>query len=556
MLKPGQVLSDRYRIEKILGEGGMGAVYLARISALADKPVAIKQMKRDANDARGVEKAAEQFQKEASMVANLDHPNLVPVTDFFSDDDSYFLVMAYIEGATIEELMARRSSPYPLDRILDWAEQLCDVLDYLHSQNPPILFRDLKPSNIMVDNNDRIRLIDFGIARSFTPGEKTGTFLQGIGSHGYSPLEQYAGAGSTDPRSDIYSLGATLYHVLTCTAPPSPIEVVSQRATRDPLRRTNPQAPPSLEPVINKMMEVRQEDRYRSMREVKQVLSRIRQALNQNNDATDDLGTGVLAAAAVAATGPVKPAVAQPSAPPVAAPATSHPTIPVTRPAESRGGVAVAGLLVLGLLGLGAWGIHKMDNTPSSTAAAASTAVEPTKSPAIEVVDEMQPKTAKLEVQDPKPKPTKKPAPDYVVTRTQPKPAPTKTVTRVVTPPSPKPAQHTAAARPVKKKYPTNNSYPRARKTEEKPEAKPVAQPSEPIAAPRRPVAVSSPQPQQPQQRPGPPPGYPPHPHPGMHPPPPPPGAPLPPHLRSQQGSQPQRFPIREPNSESKPRGY
>lgn len=152
----------------------MGAVYLARMEALPGKAVAIKEM-----SCAGEKSAIEHFQREASFLAHLEHPNLVQVTDFFEADGLYYLVMAYVEGDTFRQKLEARGRPFPVAEVLNWADQLCSVLDYLHSQNPPILFRDLKPDNIMVDKQDRLRLIDFGIARTLAPGSVTSTFLQG-----------------------------------------------------------------------------------------------------------------------------------------------------------------------------------------------------------------------------------------------------------------------------------------------------------------------------------------------------------------------------------------
>lgn len=277
LLKLGTVLSSRYRIESVLGRGGMGAVYLARMENLGDKLVAVKEMRARASDTA---KAVEQFRKEATFLANLDHPNLVKVSDFFVEGRRHYLVMQYVQGPTLEQLSRVSSYPLAQTQVLGWAEQLCSVLDYLHNCSPPILFRDLKPSNIMLDGEKRIRLIDFGIARVAQPGQETSTFLQGVGSPGYAPLEQYGGQGATDPRSDIYSLGATLYHLLTNQAPPNPIRMASQQLALPSLCALNPRVDPALDELIHRMMAQCQDDRPSTVRWVWDELKRIRGGLS------------------------------------------------------------------------------------------------------------------------------------------------------------------------------------------------------------------------------------------------------------------------------------
>lgn len=289
-LAPGTVLSGRYCVESVLGQGGMGAVYLAKNQALGDKQVAIKEMRIQTQDLKTHKQAVEQFRQEAKFLAHLEHPNLVGVSDFFEEDGRYYLVMAYVQGQTLMQALQARRGAFALHKVLDWSKQLCAVLDYLHSQNPPILFRDLKPSNIMLDRNETVRLIDFGIARSFDPeGGATATFLQGMGSAGYAPLEQYQGAGGTDPRSDIYSLGATMYHLLTNRVPASPVELVSEGTELDSPRRWNPTLPPAIEQVILKMMSLRKDSRYASIKQVQAALAQIERGLQQE-DGTEMLG--------------------------------------------------------------------------------------------------------------------------------------------------------------------------------------------------------------------------------------------------------------------------
>lgn len=270
------MLSDRYKVVSVLGQGGMGAVYLAQIPNLGDKSVAIKEMRLQSGPQEPSDSAVAQFRKEATFLANLEHPNLVAVSDFFEENSCHYLVMQYVKGSTLEAMLREVGTPVPQKLALDWAEQLCSVLHYLHTRTPPILFRDLKPSNVMLDSEQRIRLIDFGIARVLDPTQGTSTFLQGIGSAGYAPLEQYDGQGTTDPRSDIYSLGATLFHLLANEAPPSPIGLVSQQLTLANLCEVNPQVSPALNELVHHMMGVRKEQRPDSVAVVWDRLKRIR----------------------------------------------------------------------------------------------------------------------------------------------------------------------------------------------------------------------------------------------------------------------------------------
>ena len=217
LLPTAMVLASRYRIVKKLGQGGMGAVYQAQDTRLAGKLWAIKEMS-DAALATPAERqqAVLAFQQEAKMLANLNHPNLPKVVDFFSEGGNEYVVMEFVEGDTLEQRIDQALGPLPETQVLPWADQLCDVLDYLHSRQPPVIFRDLKPANVIVEPGDRIKLIDFGIARHFTPGKKLDTTA--FGTAGYAPPEQY-GKGQTDARSDIYALGATLHHLLTGRMP-------------------------------------------------------------------------------------------------------------------------------------------------------------------------------------------------------------------------------------------------------------------------------------------------------------------------------------------------
>src|SRR3984957_18200449 len=208
-LNPGKVLANRYLIEKMLGGGGMGVVYLARDQRLANRPCAIKEMVDHFIDQAQRLEANDYFAREADTLAQLKHQAIPAITDRFDDQNRHYLVMEYVEGRNLEEELAARGEPLPEGLVIDIARQLCDVLAYLHGLAPSIIYRDMKPSNVMLTEKGRVVLVDFGIARLFKAARK-GTM---IGTLGFAPPEQYQGIA--DPRSDIYSLGATLHYVVT-----------------------------------------------------------------------------------------------------------------------------------------------------------------------------------------------------------------------------------------------------------------------------------------------------------------------------------------------------
>lgn len=272
MLANGTLLSSRYEIESVLGKGGMGAVYLARAKALGDKKVAVKELELRGFAVEELPKAVEQFKREASFLAHLEHPNLVSVSDFFSCEDKHYLVMSYVEGEDLQRRLMSRGAPFGWSEVEPWLRSLIDVLGYLHDHDPPILFRDLKPSNIMLSNTGRLHLIDFGIARTGQVGEKTCTFLRGTGTRGFSPIEQFGLEESCDQRSDIYSLGATLYYLLTGKRPPDAIERVALKREIKPASLYNSTIPKRLDAILNKAMAVSASDRYQSVHEIRRAL--------------------------------------------------------------------------------------------------------------------------------------------------------------------------------------------------------------------------------------------------------------------------------------------
>lgn len=223
-LKAGEVLRSRYRISRIIGQGGMGSIYLADDLRLDGRLCALKEVEHDRTLSPDlIKQAREQFLREATVLARLDHPNLPKVSDFFSIGGRDYLVMDFVPGKDLRTLIseARQKGTF-LDEheVLGWANQLADALTYLHSQKTPILHRDIKPGNLKLTPSGLLKLVDFGLVKILATEEVTITILQGRGTALYTPLEQYGGdTGHTDARSDVYAFGATLYHLLTNHAP-------------------------------------------------------------------------------------------------------------------------------------------------------------------------------------------------------------------------------------------------------------------------------------------------------------------------------------------------
>jgi serine/threonine protein kinase len=225
LLAPETVLRRRYKIIAPVGQGGMGAVYRAEDLRLEGRICAVKEVRPDPDASpEALAQAQEQFHREASILARLDHPNLPKVSDMFVERRREYLVMDFVSGWDLRQLVEekrRRGEFLSEERVLRWVDQLCHALEYLHSQNPPILHRDIKPANIKLAPSGLIKLVDFGLVKLMAGDDSsTVTVLQGRGTVAYTPLEQYGGdTGHTDVRSDIYSLGATLYHLLTNQPP-------------------------------------------------------------------------------------------------------------------------------------------------------------------------------------------------------------------------------------------------------------------------------------------------------------------------------------------------
>ena len=276
-LRTDQVIKDRYIIRRIIGRGGMGSIYLAEDNRLPGRLCALKEVHQDESLPEEMrEQGHEQFYREASVLARLDHPNLPKVSDFFSERDCDYLVMDFVPGEDLKLLMdhARREGAFlEQEDILTWASQLAYALEYLHNQPSPVIHRDIKPSNLKLTPSGLVKLVDFGLVKQMAPDEMTVTVIQGRGTALYTPLEQYGGdAGHTDARSDIYAFGATFYHLLT-NHPPTEAKQRFLRpdALRAP-RNLNTQIDPSVETAILWAMELHPDERPQDIESLRQAL--------------------------------------------------------------------------------------------------------------------------------------------------------------------------------------------------------------------------------------------------------------------------------------------
>jgi serine/threonine protein kinase len=261
-LSCGTILRERYEIVALIGRGGMGAVYEAHDRRLPGRRCAVKEIHLPPDlGPKAVAQARQQFTREARTLARLDHPNLPKVSDHFSTGERDYLVMDYVPGRDLHQVvqeMARRGRFLGEAQVADWARQLCNALAYLHRQEPPVIHRDLKPANVKLTPDGQIKLVDFGLVKPIDPADpKTLTGVRGLGSLPYLPLEQYADVeGHTDVRSDLYALGATLYHLLTGQAPPSAQQRFLQPESLVPLRQVNASVSPEAETAILTAMAV------------------------------------------------------------------------------------------------------------------------------------------------------------------------------------------------------------------------------------------------------------------------------------------------------------
>ena len=276
MLTPDTILQGRYRIVRQLGQGGMGAVYEA-IDQRLDTTVALKETLFTE------ERLRKQFEREARLLARLHHPALPRVSDHFSEGDGQFLVMQFIPGDDLSEMMNRKRGPFPADQVLTWADQLLDALDYLHTQDPQIVHRDIKPQNLKLTSRGQIILLDFGLAKGQAGdiSRVTAASIYGY-TPNYAPLEQIQGLG-TDPRSDLYSLAATIYHLMTGVKPPDALTraaalVNGQPDPLAPASVANPAIARDVDEVLAKAMAQNRDQRYATAADMRKALHETEQA--------------------------------------------------------------------------------------------------------------------------------------------------------------------------------------------------------------------------------------------------------------------------------------
>src|SRR5438132_611768 len=271
-LDPGTALNSRYEIVRRIGGGGMGAVYLAKDRNLGDAPRAVKEMVESHLDEAQHEKAIGDFKRESLLLTSLEHPSIPTIYDYFYDTtlNRFYLVMKYISGGDLASRM-RGSTGGRIDEktVTDWGMQVADVLEYLHTRPKPIIYRDLKPANLMIDGNSgRVMLIDFGIARWVNKQEKGVT---AVGTMGYAPPELFS--GQVEPRSDVYSLAATMFHLVTGSDPQdNPLLIFDFTKNARP-RQINPQLSSEIERILMRDVEYKPEHRFQSGAEMRDALA-------------------------------------------------------------------------------------------------------------------------------------------------------------------------------------------------------------------------------------------------------------------------------------------
>jgi len=258
MLEVGTVIYDKYRIEELIGQGGMSMVYRASDTHMEEKKWAVKEIKIKSQDKENNEIVENSLLMEEELLKKLDHSALPHIVDIQKNNDTFCIVMEYIEGSSLDKVLEAQG-PQPEEKVIKWAKQLCDVLDYLHTHKPPIIYRDMKPDNVMLKSNGNIKIIDLGIATEHKDIDKPDTSL--LGTRGYAPPEQYE--GMTDARSDIFALGKTMHHLLTGRDPRD-----AQYSKYVPAKECNPRLSQGISNIIHKCVRPDPKDRYQNCQEL------------------------------------------------------------------------------------------------------------------------------------------------------------------------------------------------------------------------------------------------------------------------------------------------
>lgn len=457
MLTPETVLQGRYRIIRQLGQGGMGAVYEA-IDQRLDTTVALKETLFTE------ERLRKQFEREARLLARLHHPALPRVSDHFSEGDGQFLVMQFIPGDDLFEMITRKRGPFPADQVLTWGDQLLDALDYLHTQDPQIVHRDIKPQNLKLTSRGQIILLDFGLAKGQAGEISRVTTAASIFGYtpNYAPLEQIQGLG-TDSRSDLYSLGATIYHLMTGVKPPDALSRAAALVNDqpDPLvlaSEANPAVGGEVDQVLAKAMAQSREQRYAGASEMRKALHGSGQASTIVN--RGEAQTVLFPPAASTVAVPTQTVAGQPTV------ASGETTVVRRAPRGKVFPIAVSAV-VLVLVACGALGFYalqkKDDSVAQLTAEPPRAAESPTAtaSPTSENTVVQQPaEPRKNEASEPAPAPTKQTRNDEARKAPTPKPEPTRVEAEVevhseepnVDPDVPNPPEVTGSGRPPRVK--------------------------------------------------------------------------------------------------------
>ncbi len=372
-LKSGELLNGRYRIERILGQGGMGAVYLA-----ADESLGIHcAVKENLSSSPDTER---QFKREAVLLATLRHHHLPRVTNHFILGDQQYLVMDFVEGEDLKERLAQEGK-LPEADVLRWAGQICDALIYLHNRTPPVIHRDIKPGNIKLNAAGEAVLVDFGIAKASPSGQKTTTSAVAL-TPGFAPPEQY-GMARTDARTDQYALAATIYNLLCGQPPPDSMDRLLGNTPLPPPEELRPGLSPHVAAGLKRALEVKPDDRFKDVAEFKAAL----------------MGDMSAAAPTVVRAEPAPTVVASSAKTQVAA-SQAAPAGAATQPARPGwlipagiGGLVVIGALLFGLLGLPALTTSRATDTPTPTASPEAKATQPPSATALRATDTPAPPT-------------------------------------------------------------------------------------------------------------------------------------------------------------------